>query len=47
LREKPVDVALPEPAARAALPEQPAFQPERLESLLNSIKQDINQLVQK
>ncbi len=47
LREKPVDVALPEPAARAALPEQPAFRSERLESLLNSIKQDINQLVQK
>ena len=33
--------------ARAAVPEQPAFRPERLESLLNSIKQDLNQLVQK
>jgi len=32
---------------RAAAPEQPAFRPERLESLLNSIKQDLNQLVQK
>jgi hypothetical protein len=32
---------------RAATPEQPAFRPERLESLLNSIKQDLNQLVQK
>jgi hypothetical protein len=30
-----------------AAPEQPAFQPERLESLLNTIKQDLNQLVQK
>ena len=32
---------------RAAVPEQPAFRPERMESLLNSIKQDLNQLVQK
>jgi hypothetical protein len=32
---------------RAAAPERPAFRPERLESLLNSIKQDLNQLVQK
>jgi len=32
---------------RAATPEPPAFRPERLESLLNSIKQDLNQLVQK
>lgn len=38
---------LPEPTVRAAVPEQPAFRPERLESLLNSIKQDLNQLVQK
>ena len=43
LAEKP----LPEPPVRAAAPEQPAFRPERLESLLNSIKQDLNQLVQK
>jgi len=32
---------------RAAVAEQQAFRPERLESLLNSIKQDLNQLVQK
>jgi hypothetical protein len=31
----------------AAVPEQPAFRPERLKSLLNSIKQDLSQLVQK
>jgi hypothetical protein len=36
-----------EQPVRAAVPEQPAFRPERLESLLNSIKQDLNQLVQK
>jgi hypothetical protein len=45
--EKPVQAALPEQPVRAAVPEQPAFRPERLESLLNSIKQDLNQLVQK
>ena len=45
--EKTVQAALPEPPARAAVPEQPAFRPERLESLLNSIKQDLSQLVQK
>ncbi|SDN18391.1 hypothetical protein [Afipia sp. GAS231] len=43
---------LPEPLlrerpARATVPEQPAFQPERLQQLLASIKQDLNQLVQK
>jgi hypothetical protein len=38
---------IPEQPVRAAVPEQPAFRPERLESLLNSIKQDLNQLVQK
>lgn len=38
--------ALPARPAEAA-PEQPAFRPERLESLLNTIKQDLNQLVQK
>ena len=32
---------------RAAVPKPPAFRPERLESLLNSIKQDLSQLVQK
>jgi hypothetical protein len=42
--EKP---PLPEKPVRAAVPEQQAFRPERLESLLNSIKQDLNQLVQK
>jgi len=45
--EKPAQTAIPEPPVRAAIPEQPAFRPERLESLLNSIKQDLNQLVQK
>jgi hypothetical protein len=45
--EPPAQTAVPEPPARAAAPEQPAFRPERLESLLNSIKQDLNQLVQK
>ena len=38
---------LPELPVQAAVPEQPAFQPERLEKLLASIKQDLNQLVQK
>lgn len=38
---------LPERPAQAATPEQPAFRQERLESLLNSIKQDLNQLVRK
>jgi len=47
LPEPPTEKPLPEPAVRAAAPEQPAFRPERLESLLNSIKQDLNQLVQK
>lgn len=32
---------------RAAVAERQAFRPERLESLLNSIKQDLNQLVRK
>ena len=39
--------AISEQSARASIPEQAAFTPERLESLLNSIKQDLNQLVQK
>jgi hypothetical protein len=36
-REHPVEAA----------PAQPPFRQERLESLLNTIKQDLNQLVQK
>ncbi len=47
IAEKPVQTAIAEPPVRAALPEPPAFRRERLESLLNSIKQDLNQLVQK
>ena len=43
----PAKTSIPEQPVRAAVPEQPAFRPERLESLLNSIKQDLNQLVQK
>ena len=43
---KPVQADITKPV-RAAAPEQPAFRPERLQSLLNSIKQDLNQLVQK
>ena len=43
---KPVQADITKPV-RAATPEQPAFRPERLESLLNAIKQDLNQLVQK
>ena len=40
-------IALPEKPAQTTVPEQPAFRPERLEQLLASIKQDLNQLVQK
>ena len=50
LVERPVPaerIALPERPIQAAVPEQPAFRPERLEQLLASIKQDLNQLVQK
>jgi hypothetical protein len=36
-----------EKPVQATAPEQPAFRPERLEQLLASIKQDLNQLVQK
>jgi hypothetical protein len=40
-----------EQSARAdlteAAPEQPAVRPERLESLLNTINQDLNHLIQK
>jgi hypothetical protein len=38
---------LPERPAPTAAPEQPAFRRERLESLLHSIKQDLDQLVRK
>ena len=37
----------PEKPVPAAAPEPTAFRPERLEQLLASIKQDLNQLVQK
>ena len=47
IAKKAAQAPITEPVARAAIPEQPAFRPERLESLLNSIKQDLNQLVQK
>jgi hypothetical protein len=39
--------AQPERPVQATVPEQTAFRPERLEQLLASIKQDLNQLVQK
>jgi hypothetical protein len=42
----PVRSAPPERSVEAA-PAQPPFRQERLESLLNAIKQDLNQLVQK
>jgi hypothetical protein len=44
---RPAPVSTPEQPAGIALPEQPAFRQERLESLLKSIKQDLNQLVRK
>ncbi|MEH2607827.1 hypothetical protein [Bradyrhizobium sp. AZCC 1693] len=44
--KRPVRSAPPERPAEAA-PVQPAFRQERLESLLNTIKQDLNQLVQR
>ena len=40
-------VALPERPVHAPALEQPVFRPERMEQLLASIKQDLNQLVQK
>jgi len=43
---KPVQTDITKPICAAA-PEQPAFRPERLQSLLNSIKQDLDQLVRK
>jgi hypothetical protein len=39
--------ALPERPAPAAAPKQPAFRQDRMERLINSIKQDLTQLVQK
>ena len=45
--EPPVRPIFPERPVPAAAPERPAFRQERLDSLLNSIKQDLNQLVQK
>jgi hypothetical protein len=42
----PVRTALPARPVQA-VPEQPAFRQERLESLLNTIKKDLNHLVQK
>ena len=47
ITEISVQAMVAEKPTRAAAQEQPAFRPERLESLLNSIKQDLNQLVQK
>jgi hypothetical protein len=44
---RPAPVSTPEQPAKIALPEQPAFRQERLESLLKSIKQDLNRLVRK
>jgi hypothetical protein len=46
IAEQPARTDITKPA-HAAVPEPPAFRPERLASLLNSIKQDLNQLVQK
>jgi len=46
ISRKPVQTDIRKPI-RAAAPEQPAFRPERLQSLLNSIKQDLDQLVRK
>lgn len=53
--EEPVRPVFPKRLARSAPPErpveaapaQPPFRQKRLESLLNTIKQDLNQLVQK
>jgi hypothetical protein len=48
---EPVRPVFPKRPVRSGPPErlagQPAFRQERLESLLNTIKQDLNQLVQK
>ena len=40
-------IALPERTRDMTPPEQTAFRPERMQELLASIKQDLNQLVQK
>jgi hypothetical protein len=45
--DEPARSTIPEQPVRPTLPEQPAFQSERLETLLNAIKQDLNQLVRK
>jgi hypothetical protein len=45
--KRPVRSARPERPVEATPEQQPPFRQERLESLLNTIKQDINQLVQK
>lgn len=53
--EKPVPSVFPKRPDRSALPrrpvesapEQPTFQRERMESLLETIKQDLNQLARK
>jgi hypothetical protein len=44
--KRPVRSALPRRPVEAA-PEQPAFQRARLESLLDTIRQDLNQLARK
>ena len=44
--KRPVRPVFPERPVHAA-PEKPAFQQERLELLLNTIKQDLNQLARK
>ena len=44
LPERPLS---PEGHVQTAIPEQPAFRPERLEQLLASIKQDLSRLVRK
>ena len=44
--KRPVQFTPPERAVEAA-PAQPPFRQERLKSLLNTIKRDLNQLVQK
>jgi hypothetical protein len=46
-RKPPARPVFPPRPAQTTAPGQPAFRPERLESLLNTIKQDLNQLVRK
>ena len=45
--EPPLQAATQVPPAKVALARPPAFRPERMELLLNSIKQDLDRLVQK